>query len=442
MNCNSASVPNAIYSSQPGRTVRLPRGTYFLTGSAYTRNGDQLMGDGYSVTSVMLFDPTGNIHLLYMGSNASGGANTGTLDSGGLENRVSGIFFATPEAGPGYCIDTNGYSGWDIDHNWFQCGAGIYVNNSNIGRVTSNTCDSSTAQCMVFRGSGQDYVSDSLHSVLVSDNLCYAPYYACVQFDGASGVDFVHNVLDYAKVFSLYFFSAAGNTSYRINVSNNIFTTSLGSGYYTPTQQHIAVLSPVLRSNIGPNNIFSEARDSDIYVNNSGVVGLDINGNTFYGGQQTCGGSCTASLQVVSAGAGLGVENNKWYSPGAYAADLSAPANLSGNYCTSPFSVAPLPANNYDKACFRFAAATASGLIARDNRTDSTAVAALAIRGGVSSASTSGNRSSWPTADVYYDAGAGAFDSWNERRLNYTLNYSMFSQSLDPHSGNASFADR
>ncbi|MGC2110998.1 MAG: hypothetical protein WA655_15870, partial [Candidatus Korobacteraceae bacterium] len=439
MNCTSASVPNTVYSPQPGRTVRLPRGTYFLTGSAYTRNGDQLMGDGYTGTSVMLFDPTGQIHLLYMGSNASHGTNTGTIDGGGLDNRVSGIFFATPENGPGYCIDTNGYSGWDIDHNWFQCGVGIFVNNSNIGRVTANTCDSSTAQCMIFKGSGQDYYSDSLHSVLVSNNLCYAPYYACAQFDGASGVNFVNNVLDYAKVYSLYVSSGSGNTSYRINISDNIFTTSLGSGYYTPTQQHIAVLSPLVRSTIGPNNVFSESRDADIYVKSTGVAGLDIKGNSFYGGQQSCTGTCTASLQV-NAGTSVGIENNRWYSPGSYAADIQVPVNLSGNYCTSPFSVAPLPASDYDKACFRFAAATASGLIARDNYTDSNAVAALAIRGGIATASTSGNRSAWPTADVYYDAGAGSFDSWNERLINYTLNYSLFSQSLNPQTGNASFA--
>jgi hypothetical protein len=266
MNCASANVPNALFTVQPGRTVRLPRGTYFLTGSAYTRNGDQLVGDGYTGTEVMLFDPTGNIHLLYMGSNASAGANTGTIDSGGLDNRVSGILFATPEAAPGYCIDTNGYSGWDIDHNWFMCGVGIFVNHSNIGRVTANTCDSSTAQCMIVQGSGTDYVSDPTHSLLISGNMCYATHYSCVQFDGAAGVNFVNNVLDYAKQFSLYVYSAAGNTSYRLNISGNIFTTSLGSSYYTPTQQHIAVLGPLVRSTIGPNNIFSKSQDADILV--------------------------------------------------------------------------------------------------------------------------------------------------------------------------------
>ena len=440
MNCGNANAPNAIYTAQPGRTVRLPRGTYFLTGSAYTRNGDQLIGDGYTGTEIMLFDPTGNIHLLYMGSNASAGPNTGTLDSGGLENRVSGILFATPEAGPGYCLDTNGYSGWDVDHNWFMCGVGIFVNNSNIGRVTANTCDSSTSQCIIVKGSGTDYVSDPTHSVLISDNLCYAPHYSCVQFDGASGVNFVNNVLDYAKQFSLYVFSPAGNTSYRINVSGNIFTTSLASGYYTPTQQHIAVLSPLVRSTIGPNNLFSKSQDADILVSNSGVVGLDIHDNNFYGGQLTCSGSCTASLQVANAGPGLSVSGNRWFNPGAYAADFQAPAYLAHNYCTSPFSVAALPANDYDKACFHFAAAADSGLIARDNRTDSTSVAAVAIRGGVTSASTSENRSAWATADVYYNAGTGSFDSWNERIANSTQNYGLFTGMLDSRTGNASLA--
>jgi hypothetical protein len=168
------------------------------------------------------------------------------------------------------------------------------------------------------------------------------------------------------------------------------------------------------------------------------VVGLDISNNNFYGGQLTCGGSCTASLQVANAGAGLSVSGNRWFNPGAYAADFQVPAYLAHNYCTSPFSVATLPTNDYDKACFRFGAPADSGLIARDNRTDSNSVAAVAIRGGVTSASTSDNRSAWPTADVYYNAGSGSFDSWNERIYNYTQNYGLFTSTLDPRTGNAS----
>ena len=435
MTCTNVNSPNAVYSPQPGRTVRLPRGTYLLTGSAYTRNGDQLIGDGYTGTEVMLFDPTGNIHLLYMGSNASAGVNTGTLDSGGLGNRVSGIMFAAPESG-NICLDTNGSSGWDIDHDWFQCPTGILVNNSNIGRVTENTCDASP-ECMVVKGSGADYSADVTHSVLISNNLCYAPRYACVQFDGASGVNFVNNVLDYAGQYSIYFFSAAGNTSYRINIADNIFTTSLSSDYYTATQQHIAVLGPLARSTIGPNNLFSNSRDADIFINGA-VSHVDIFGNKFYGGQLACGsGQCTASLEIPSAGTDISVHDNRWFGPGAYAGDFQNPIDLTHNYCNSPFSVAPLPTNDYDKACFRFASSADTGLIARANWTDATTVAAVAIRGGATAASTSENRSAWATADVYFNVANGSFDSWDERIFNGDLIYGMFPTRLDPSTGNA-----
>ncbi len=151
-------------------------------------------------------------------------------------------------------------------------------------------------------------------------------------------------------------------------------------------------------------------------MNNSGVTGLDIAGNSFYGGQLTCGGSCTASLQVTNAGTGVGVHGNSWYSPGEYAGDFQVPVYLAHNYCTSPFSVAALPANDYDKACFRFASAAG-------RRTDR-ARQSDGFHDGC------GGRYSWrrrlrrqqrkwladgPLPDAYYNAGAGSFDSWNER---------------------------
>ena len=142
----------------------------------------------------------------------------------------------------------------------------------------------------------------------------------------------------------------------------------------------------------------------------------------------------------MNAGAGLTVSNNQWDSPGKYAGDFVTPVYLSGNYCTNPFAVGGAPANDYDKGCFRLAAPTAANSVARDNITDSTQVAAVAIHGGAVPAASSGNRSSWPTADVYYFSGAGPIASSNERIVNGTGDYSVFTTMWDPATGNASFA--
>ena len=132
--------------------------------------------------------------------------------------------------------------------------------------------------------------------------------------------------------------------------------------------------------------------------------------------------------------------NNQWDHPGSYAIDSNTPIYLTGNYCTSPFAVSGLPANDYDKACFRFAAATAANLTAKDNVTDSTSVAAVAIRGGAVPAYTSGNRSAWSTADVYVYSGTGPIASANERIYNGTGIYTVFTTMSDPSTGNVSFA--
>ena len=46
MNCTSATPPNTLFSSQPGRTVLMQCGTYFISGTVYTRNNDNLIGRG------------------------------------------------------------------------------------------------------------------------------------------------------------------------------------------------------------------------------------------------------------------------------------------------------------------------------------------------------------------------------------------------------------
>ncbi len=436
MNCTSATFPNQIYSSQPGRTVLLPRGTYFISGTAYTRNNDNLVGAGQAATQVLLFNSTNSLNALCMGSNASAGANTCTLDAGTQNLDVEGILWGTPENGSQVCVTPLAYSGFEVKNNWFECGIGVQVQ-GNIGSVIGNTFDSSTFNGIVVKGDGEDYGNNPSHSVLISDNQFFANKYSAIQVDGASGVQIHHNNILYSKQFSILIASPESYTTYRTHVSDNNFATS--TGFWNPTQTHIYVTTPLVRSTIS-GNTFGIARNSDILLDSSGIVGLNISNNKFFGGQLNCGGTCTASLQVMNAGAGLTVHGNQWDSPGYYAADFQTPAYLTNNYCTNPFAVSGLPPNDYDKACFRFAAPTAANLTAKDNVTDSANVAAVAIRGGAVPAYSSGNRSAWPTADVYVFSGTGPIASANERLYNGTGIYSIFTTMSDPSTGNASFA--
>jgi hypothetical protein len=436
MNCTSATLPNTLFSPQPGRTVLLPRGTYFISGTVYTRNNDNLIGAGQAATQVLLFSPANGLNALCMGANASGGTNTCTLDSGTQNIDVEGILWGTPENGSQVCVNPLTYSGFEVKNNWFECGIAVSIQ-GNIGSVIGNTFDSSTFTGVIVKGDGEDYGNNPSHSVLISDNQFFANKWAAIQIDGASGVQIHHNNILYTKQFSIYVASPESYTTYRLNINGNNFAAS--TGFWNPNQNHIYVTTPLVRSNIS-GNTFGIARDSDIVLNSSGIVGLNINNNKFSSGQLTCGGSCTASLQVTNAGAGLTVSGNQWDSPGSYAADFQTPAYLTNNYCTNPFAVTGLPANDYDKACFRFAAPTAANFTAKDNVTDSTSVAAIAIRGGAVPAYTSGNRSAWSTADVYVFSGTGPIASANERVYNGTGVTSVFTTMSDPSTGNASFA--
>ncbi|MGB8889134.1 MAG: right-handed parallel beta-helix repeat-containing protein [Candidatus Korobacteraceae bacterium] len=436
MNCTSASPPNTLFSPQPGRTVLLPRGTYFISGTVYTRNNDNLIGAGQAATQILLFNPANNLNALCMGANASGGTNTCALDSGTQNIDVEGILWGTPENGSQVCVNPLTYSGFEVKNNWFECGIGVSVQ-GNIGSVIGNTFDSSTFIGVIVKGDGEDYGNNPSHSVLISDNHFFANKWAAIQVDGASGVQIHHNNLLYAKQFSIYVASPESYSTYRLNINGNNFAAS--TGFWNPTQAHIYVTTPLVRSSIS-GNTFGIARDADIALNSSGIVGLNISNNKFSSGQLTCGGTCTASLQVTSAGAGLTVTGNQWDSPGSYAGDFQSPAYLSNNYCTHPFAVTGLPANDYDKACFRFAAPTAANFTAKDNVTDSSSVAAIAIRGGAIPAYTSGNRSAWSTADVYVFSGTGPIASANERVYNGTGINTVFTTMSDPSTGNASFA--
>ena len=169
MNCNSATPPNQLYSPKPGRTVLLPRGTYFLTGTVYTRNNDNLIGAGQAATQVLLFNPTNNMNVLCLGSNASAGPNTCTQDAGTQNLDVEGILWGTPENGSQVCINPLTYSGFEIKNNWFECGIAISIE-GNIGSVIGNTFDASTFNGVVVKGDGEDYGNNPSHSILIADN--------------------------------------------------------------------------------------------------------------------------------------------------------------------------------------------------------------------------------------------------------------------------------
>ncbi len=430
VDCTNPTSPNVLATPQPGRTLRLPRGMYIVTGTIYTRCGDNLVGDGVAGSQVWQFDASGAKDVLAVGSHSVGG--TPTADVCTLLETVQGVSFFQPEALTSACINTMGLPGVDLTDNWFICNNAIKATGSGL-RMLRNTCDNDGGQCIIVSGNGTE-TDNNTQSVLIEDTDCYAQRYACFQVDGASDVIIHHNFVNYAKQFGLFLASPTNQTSYRVMVTDNSFITSTNSNYYNSTQSHIYMASPCVGCQISGGNKFMLARKNDIDLESSGIAGLKIMGNQFYGAQGT-------SLNVGVAGAGLTVRNNNFDRPGSYGGDFSTPALVSGNWCHNPFTVAGLPSNDYDKACFRFANASAAGSKATDNVTDSTTAAALAVRAGAFPFYSSGNRSGWATGDVYVYTGAGnAFASANERAYNGTGVTSVFTTLSDPATGNAGFS--
>ena len=448
MSCNSAGVPNTVFTAQPGRTVLLPRGTYFISCNtpssngycgAFTRNGDVLQGVGQSGTEVLLFDPNGLAHDLCVGGNASAGVGSCTADAlnsrgegAGLANAVQGILWGNPEGSTtGSCIYVNNISGFEIRDNWFDCNIGVNVVNSNIGTIVRNTFDGSNNQGIILKGNGPSADNPS-HSLIVAENQFFAQKWYCMQIDGIGGATIANNNFDYCKQYGIWINSPESYASYNVGVFNNYFVTSTNASYYSSTQQHMVIQAALVDSQISGNR-FQLSRAGDVVINSSGVSNLTVAENTFKKSQ-------TTSLTVSASGPGLKVVKNSWISPGQYGADFLSPAYLEGNYCNSPFAVGGLPANDYDKGCFRFTGAAAANLKADNNVTDSTTVAALVIHANAFPAYTSGNRSGWATADVYVYTNAGPIASANERGFNGGGPSTVFITRTDPATGNASFA--
>jgi hypothetical protein len=353
--------------------------------------------------------------------------------SGGVGEPVSGIMWGNPEGSTtGSCIYVYNVSGFEIKENWFDCNIGVTAVNSNIGSITRNTFDGSNNQGIILKGNGASSDNPS-HSLIVAENQFYAQRWYCMQLDGIGGATIENNNLDYCKQYGIWVNSPEAYTTYNVKVLNNNFLTSTGAGYYTSDQQHIVVQTPLVDSQIS-GNTFQLSRAGDVTVANAATANLTLSDNTFKNGQ-------AGSLTVSAAGAGLKVLKNSWISPGGYAGQFSAPALLQGNYCTNPFAVTGLPPNDYDKGCFQIVGSGAANSKANDNVTDSNAVAALAIHASAFPSYTSGNRSSWATADVYVYTNAGPAASANERAVNGAAPFgAVFTTNVDPSSENANFA--
>ena len=125
--------------------------------------------------------------------------------------------------------------------------------------------------------------------------------------------------------------------------------------------------------------------------------------------------------------------------PGNYAGDFDVGLDLEGNSCSNPFSETGLPQNEIDRACFRFNAG-ASGIIARNNTTDSTVVAAVSLHAGSALDNLSGNQSNWPVGDAFVGPGTGMVASNDERDYNDGGSGTIFTTEIDPTTGDASFS--
>ena len=444
MNCNSATVPNKVFTPQPGRTVRLPRGAYglwcsgFSTGTAptiNTRNGDRLRGDGNTVTEIAQFDCTGAADILALGSWNNAGVQT--LDTGGLSNVVDGIHFISPQ-GTGNAVNLMGGSGIDVANNWFTVANGVYAN-ANIARITGNTADYLTASLAIIHGNGLQ-TNNPTHSILLSRNDCYATRYTCFTIDGAVDVDITNNVIDYAKYVGIGISSPTNQVSYRIHTINNGFITSLISTYYVPTQVHYADTTGCVDCTIQGNK-FALTRTSDIQLGSANSTNNLISGNQHYGGQDsTCatssGGHCASAI-YVQAGGLTTIANEIFDHVAQNCLFAASQVKVSNSHCSSPYQINFPTGTAYLDGAFDVGGVTASGSIFRSNTTDSTVVGAVSASAGTTSLDTSNNRSAFNGCAVCVDANLTAsYLSSNERSQNFaSTGDGLFLAKSDPVGG-------
>ena len=453
MNCTSPNGPNNLYTSSPGRRVFVPRGTYFFSDSIGSRNGDQIVGADESATEMVMFNGDAYHEFLYLGSYKSG--STWTLDAGGLDNGVRGILFSTPLSAGQTCIEGLKYSGFNIDHNWFECGIGIQVEGS-IGSITGNTFDSNTWIGVQVTDFGSNNFSNGTSSILINGNKFYKQKLFGVNLNGSSGVTVSHNDFNDSYQAGVEVYSPQGYTTKLLRVTGNNFVSDSNSsdGYragYDCTNNHHIAIEAALQNSVIADNTFNMGHAGDIYASASAgrLASVVIANNAFKGACEAgeCTNSCSGqtapgqqgpAIDVESATSrDLTVEGNSFDSPGTYATTIASPVNLLNNSCHAPFTASAPPSQNYENGCFAFASASNSGSAASGNSTDSSTSAAVVAWNGATNIRFSGNQSAAGSDVVVQGSGTQSFSSWNERIAN--AGGATVTTQMDPTTGSASF---
>jgi hypothetical protein len=460
MNCTSASGPNGLNTPSPGRRVFVPRGTYFFSGPIGSRNGDQIIGADQSATNMLLINGNNsgmNSELLYLGSYYNG--SSWVLDSGGLNNGVRGILFATPESSSQVCIDLNAYGGNTVNDSWFECGTGVTSTcNSSNGtcggafKIAGNTFDSNTFNPIVLNSlSPVDYNPNhgAVNEVQINHNLFFGIHYNAISLNGGAGIVIADNIFQIIRFAAISIYSPAGLATQGLSITGNHFNGSANGNYDCNGSIHIAINAP-LNDSVIAGNTFALGHEYDI-ESTAALSNVTISNNSFRGAclsgecnSDPCSGQGSNYGQQLSAidleensNTGLLIANNNFDSPGKYAIRSLGPANISGNACHNPFATNGPDDAGYGNGCINFPASQTTGSLVMGNTTDSTSYPVASYWNGATGIRSMANVSAWSTGDVIGDA--GTFSSLNER-FAAGAHPPAIVTSLDPTTGNASFA--
>ncbi len=390
---DTVAFQNALQSigSYPStfNNVFVPPGTYLVhSNEIAVRKGEALIGAGDTLSALVSYDSSN--FIIQMGTNAAGAS-----DPGGLVPVVENLYLQAPAASNGISANANGFT---VEHNWLDTNIGIQIQGTD-GIVSENTCD----QCSIFVsvvGKGTDYTST--HSMIIAHNRTYTPKYACFAIQGAYDLIIDSNYCNYPRQFGLYFSKAS---SYRIKITNNQFTSSTSSSFYSPTEQHIYINAPVHGLQIA-NNTFARAIRADIY-NASNVFEGQINDNVFEDSQAPNG-----SIQIQSNS--WTVIGNTFINGDSWAInDVGGVLAAQGNIFSGIFQGGH-PSNAWDNAAIHLTNAANAGSVISGNLSADTTYYILGQSGGAVNTTSFGNRSGFSSGDVY-DEGNGPFNSCNER---------------------------
>jgi hypothetical protein len=422
------------------------------------------VGPDQSAADFVMFNSNPTQEFLYMGAYYTNGA--WTLDNScAAETSVRGILFSTPLSQGQVCIDTLEYSGFNIDHNWFECGIGIQTE-GDIGTISDNTFDENTVTGINLEDYGDNNYYNGTHSLLIHANKVFYQQTG-ININGTSGVAIEDNTFNYAFGTDVNIYSGSGcgtgGTAPCVTkglkiVGNNFVTNPIPGnqippahdGYSCSNNYHVEIGS-ALQDSVIASNTFKRGHTDDISVGTDAALNnVSIISNSFEGAcdpnecPSTCesdqmknagsqqGNSLDIAPSTQSTSSNVTVADNTFANPGNYAVRTTIPVSLLSNTCHNPFYTQPIPSNNYQNGCFEFVASGASGSLAYSNFTDSTASAAVVAYNGTNNVRFIGNRSGWSSDVVTYGTG---FSSWGERVSNAGGSGEL--ASMDPTTGNA-----